>query len=686
MGFEKNDEDKGVARFLNDTGFLPDGACGLVCHPDFVHHYRGMDEEYTLYPDNCSYNGVPRNILRERQDWTNYDLRALAKNLEKAGSNLYFSIFGVDTFNACHQEWIYEHPELMVHFLRKDRVVTGHHFLLKRFKDGTYYEDFFIDKLCQVLEDYGAKGIHLADALTPPGGSGYIANFDFSSDFVDQFLTHTGIEAPADVLATMGDDSFEAEKTRADWIRKEHRLDWTNFHTTRWEMFFKKMCDRVHAIGKEVMILSMYCTDPFETVYCCGMDSRKIVNAGVDYVTANILPSSSFVVGPDDRQDPFHRYMAIAPLTAAHLPEKGHLISMLALSDATEEWSAIHHAPTLHERDMFTMMAYRMMDKDGISRALEGYFLCLGDGIPRQDWDWESERMELAFSADAERMVSPAMLWSEYAFDAMLPAYYHTRRWTPHKLFHELADAGVHCVGAVRTDGLDQYTGTLIVPNFDLLSEDEKQAVAKYDRGAVIATACPDFDPATYGITPAFIMKDGFSTYPITVFAYNCTVNDDVKEAIAPLLAEDDGAENLTGPMEYVKEPTKGTLSETLTFAKVTTGFRDAMAKLINAVRETPFVIDKEHLILKLKNGAYRVYIFNDHHNKYHKAKVTSLIPIKDLKIVTKFPVLAPRFVDSFDSHAAENHIFSDEILQMKQNFIVKIPPAGLVVLDIWEQ
>jgi len=102
MGFEKNDADKGVARFLNDTGFLPDGACGLVCHPDFVHHYRGMEEEYTLYPDNCSYNGVPRNIIRERQDWTNYDLRALAKNLKEAGSELYFSIFGVDTFNACH--------------------------------------------------------------------------------------------------------------------------------------------------------------------------------------------------------------------------------------------------------------------------------------------------------------------------------------------------------------------------------------------------------------------------------------------------------------------------------------------------------------------------------------------------------------------------------------------------------
>jgi hypothetical protein len=32
----------------------------------------------------------------------------------------------------------------------------------------------------------------------------------------------------------------------------------------------------------------------------------------------------------------------------------------------------------------------------------------------------------------------------------------------------------------------------------------------------------------------------------------------------------------------------------------------------------------------------------------------------------------------------ADNHIFTDGIQQIKQNFIVKIPPAGVVVLDIW--
>ena len=157
---------------------------------------------------------------------------------------------------------------------------------------------------------------------------------------------------------------------------------------------------------------------------------------------------------------------------------------MLSMQDAAEEWSVMHHMPCQHERDMYTMMSYQLIDKDGFSRALDGFWLCLGEGISRNDWDWERERLEIALSTqDAERVVSPAMLWSDTAHDAMLHEYIHTRRWTPFKLFYELAKGGAHCAAAIRLDGLEQYSGTLVVPNFDMLSAEEKQAVAAYDRG-----------------------------------------------------------------------------------------------------------------------------------------------------------------------------------------------------------
>ena len=82
IGFERNDPDKGVERFLNQTGFLPDGVVALLCHSDFINQYPGMEQEYELSPDNCAYWGIPRNSERERQPWTNYDLQALAANLK----------------------------------------------------------------------------------------------------------------------------------------------------------------------------------------------------------------------------------------------------------------------------------------------------------------------------------------------------------------------------------------------------------------------------------------------------------------------------------------------------------------------------------------------------------------------------------------------------------------------------
>ena len=48
IGFDKNDPDKCAQRFLDQTGFVPDGAAALVFHSDLFHLHKGMDEEYVL--------------------------------------------------------------------------------------------------------------------------------------------------------------------------------------------------------------------------------------------------------------------------------------------------------------------------------------------------------------------------------------------------------------------------------------------------------------------------------------------------------------------------------------------------------------------------------------------------------------------------------------------------------------
>ena len=682
LGFEKTDSDRGVRRFLDQAGFVPEAVCALLYHSDFFHQHEGMEKERILPPDNCSYHGIPRTAERERQAWTNYDVRELARGLKAAGSGLYASIFGATLNNAFHHEWISDHPEIRRHGRWGERNAVGH-FPLKRLKDGTFYEDFFIKKVCEALADYELEGIHLADGFCPPAG-GMLHSMDFSTDFVEQFLAHSHLTLPDEVAKTMGQDDTRSEVTRADYIYGNHRVEWVEFNAWRWEVFFRKLCTAVHAIGKKVMTLGMYCTDPFETLYCIGVDLKRIVEAGVDCVTANTLPTSCYILGRDEgkpqRPYYFNRYMALAPITAAHLP-KGRMITMLALQDPTEEWSTMHHAPCQHERDMYTVTAYHIHDGDGLSRATEGLMLCLGEGIPASDWAWERERLAIALSAkETERVVSPAMLWSDTVQERMLRAYVETRRWTPFKLFYELAKGGAHCAATVRPEGLDTYEGPLVVPCFDLLSEEEKRAVAAYDRGAVLCTAVAGTDPTDYGMQPEILFEDGFSDGPTMVFAFGCQVGAETREAIAALLAEDDGTPNLDKDPSKIEEP-QYTLSDTLVFAKMTTGFRDAMALLLSAIQDSPFIINKANMILKMKDGAYRLYLFNDSEVKYHRAFVQSKTEIDYTKIISKFPVLPPRYVEQATDKL--QFIYKEEP-EVKRGFEVKIQPGGVTIIDVY--
>ena len=681
LGFDRNDADKGVSRYLKQTGFVPDAVCALLHHPDFFNQYPGMDEEFTLPPDNCAYYGIPRTAERERQPWTNYDVRDLAKNLEKAGSGLYASVFGAYLGDAFHKEWLTDHPEIKRHGRSGAENATGL-FALKRLKDGTYYEDFFIEKVCKALVDYGLTGIHLADGFCPPAG-GMLHSMEFSTDFVDQFLSYSGIELPENIAKTMGNDDKESETLRADWIYANQREAWVEFNAWRWEVFFKKLCDKVHAVGKKVMVLGMYCTDPFETLYCIGIDLKRLVLAGVDTITANILPTSCYILGKDEGKEQrtyyFHRYMAIASTTASYLP-KGSMVTMLGLQDPTEEWSVMHHLPCQHERDAYTMMAYKTIDENGISPASDGFVLCLGEGISESDWNWERERLEIALSArDANEIISPAMFWSDTTQEKMLHEYIGTRRWTPFKLFYELAKSGAHCVATVTLDGLAKYSGTLVVPNFDMLSEEEQKAIASYDRGAVLCTASPDFKPEKYGISPEIIFSDSFAKYSQTAFAFGCTVSEETKKAIYSLIATDDGTPNLPDDLMNLKEPDY-TLMDTLVFTKVTLGFKDALAHLLNAINDCPFEINKPNIVLKTKDGAYRLYLFNDSELKYHRAFVKTEREILEANIVSKFPVLPPRYIESATGNL--QHIYKEEP-KVKKSFEIKLQPAGVTIIDV---
>ena len=668
LGFEKNDPDKGAARYIDHIGFTPDSVCGLIFHPDFIHYYKGMDEEYTLLQANCAYYGIPRNKERARQEWTNHDLRQLVAELKKKGVGFYAGIMGVYLNDIFHREWMSDNPE--VRYLEPDGRV-GSLMCLKRMKDGTYYEDFFIQKVVQALVDYDFAGVHMSDALTP---TTFLYKGDYSSDMLEQFLNHTGITPPDAVAATIGDNGADSCHVRWQYLWNEKREEWIRFMGWRWEQFYKKLCSAVHAVGKEVWALGMYCTDPFETRYVYGLELHKAFEAGLDCVTANILPTG---VAMNDKNSPyfFHRYHMIEPFLRAQIKD-GRILNMLGVQDASEEWSVLEHQPVKLERDIYTITSYCYTDEKGCRSATDGMFICLGDGIAKEHWNFLKGRIDTGFDTDPEFVHSPTVLWSDTANERMLHAYIETRRPSAHKQAYEIFKNGTPIGGSVRTASLEHFKGNLFVPNFDLLSDAEKTQLAAFTQPWV-GTAPADFDLAACGITPAFVCMDTCSDYPLQAFLCGASLSEETKQQILALCVEDDGIPSCGDEPERMIHP----LENEAPFRKLNTGFLHACGLLLQSAMYKAFPVTCNYpmMAVRLKNGKDRLYIYNPDENIYGHAVVTCENEPQSVDIHSNYPVLPVRFLSEGNTGFA----FDYTKKVAKNRFQTKTAPAGVTIIDI---
>ncbi len=685
LGLDREQPDYGVGEWKERMGFTPDGVCLFLCHSDIINQHDNMENEFELHPDDCAYCAIPRNTIRERQPWTNYDLRGAVNKLKEEGVAPYLSIQGASYNNAFHREWITDHPEIHAFFTDGSRRSM---YVLKRFTDGTYYEDFFIDKLCKTLVDYGFDGIQLSDQFCPPGGVTH--NCDYSTDMIEQFLNYTGITPPENILASMGNDDGDAIKMRGEWIWKSVREQWLLFLTWRWEGFCKKICDAVHAIGKKVITLAVYLSDPLETIYCFGVDLKRLTKAGVDYIMPNTLPTSVHFNG---REESFWRYMSTIPLNAAYLNGTEQLC-MLGVKDSTEEWDALQHEPCMFQRDMYTILGQQMLEKDGYRSAADGVMICLGDSVSADEWSFMRKHFDVAYSHDVEEILTPVALWSDDALYNTLHAVIETGRWSAHKFIYETANHGTPCGAVVKTENLSSVKSTLFVPNFDLLSQNEREAVVNHTNSPVVITVSADFDLSTYGIKPVVSFTDTTAKHPMSVVAFGADVSQEFLNNVNEYLNSPDDSEEPEFSIDEI--PTWSyTLSDTIPYIKHSSGFIDALAYVLYHINDTkmPFfaecIHDTKHVIkdvcpnitFRLKNGKYRVYLYNPERDRYRKIDVSSQKGIVEAKVVSYFPVLPVKYNNNGKSFI---HNYNDDDTNVVyDDFRTKIMPNGVTVVDI---
>ena len=678
IGFDAKKEDKGVEEFLSNTGFVPEGISLFLFHSDIVNQHEGMEKEFILHPDNCSYYGVPRNEFRERQEWTNYDLRTLARGLSCKGIDTYLGIMGVYLENTRHQEWESDYPELLSIGCNGRMNLN----VLKRFKDGTFYEDFFIKKVVDVLDDYGFTGLHVSDFFCPPEHS--ICNGDFSTDMLEQFIEYSGIILPESILCRMGYDEHADIIVRKDYIWNSLRREWIEFYVWRWEKFWGKVSFALHKRDKKVMINNAWASDPFEAMYRYGIDYQKLSAAGVDYFVAETVPEGAELV--DNTGDLFRQYMSMAHMMSVFMP-KGKVLSLLGVKDCTEEWDMLHHAPTRLERDIYTLASLYYHKENKLCNSMQGYMITLGDGIVKDEWEWLQKRFDIALSDTPKSIAAATVIWSDKAHYGLLDEYIHNRRPSTHKLVYDLLNRNGALGASARIEDIDSLEGPLFVPNFDLLPENEQEIIMSYKKGAVICIASSDFMSKNTQIVYDISFEDKYAPYKLCAFAFGITnFDEEIKIKINECLqCKAEIIDNTEIPMLWQDA---SFFTTPMIFRKMSEAFLNACVVLLDSSGVSIFSADVPLMPQVMEDGTYRLYVFN-RDKIYKRAEIYSKKRIVSVRNVSMYPVLPVKMIYKATSDqkldGAKGHLmnYAPKCDEIPCGFIAKIPPFGVSIFDI---
>lgn len=673
IGFDRDKADKGVGEYLSQTGFVPKGMSVFMFHSDIINQHEGMGREFTLHPDNCSYYGSPRNEFRERQPWTNYDLRTLGKELSDRGIEAYLGIMGVYLEDSRHKEWETDHPELMS-FGVNGRMNLN---VLKRFADGTYYEDFFAEKTLAALDDYGFAGLHVSDFFCPPEHS--ICNGDFSADMLGQFTDYTGIKLPQDIVDRLGFDEQADIERRQEYIWNQLRREWIGFYAWRWEKFWGKVAQKLHAQGKKVMINNAWCADPFEALYRYGIDYKRLYAAGVDYFVAESVPEGLEMV--DCTRDLFRPLMLMPQLMSAFSPE-GKLLTLLGVKDCTEEWDMLHHAPPRLERDMYILASLFAYRGGQLKRSLDGYMITLGDGITEEEWAWLRGRSAIAFSGEPEAVNAATVIWSDHALYKGIDEYIRTRRPSTQELVCRLQQMGGSLGAVARVEDVDQLGGALFVPNFHLLSEKEQCAVLTYDKAPVVCTVAKEYvGRAKWDIC----LEDKKANHGLCLCAKNMTLTGEQAAALEKWIDQSAPAVDLSGdPAKWIDPPF---FTTPMPFVNMSEGFKKACVMLLDMTGVSIFHSEHGILTMKLESGAYRVYVFNPRNN-YLRAQINCDKRVLKVDNVSVFPLMPCKLLAKVSTEGkgdgAKAHLMQVEDPDaVAAGFVGKVQPCGVSIFDV---
>ncbi|MBQ0104881.1 MAG: hypothetical protein KBT47_02460, partial [Armatimonadetes bacterium] len=474
VGFQRTKPDYGVADYIENLGFVPTVLCLFVSAPDFILSFDKNDGEKVLPRDCCVYGVYSMDERRNIEPWKMREVKELISELHKNNIKVFVSVMTWYMFNRMRPEWLDNHKEILSQPIEGG---TGHSINpLKRFKDGTWFEDFFLKQITDCMDYYNFDGWHAADGWGPTMYTIYDA--DFSDDFVSQFECYSNIQG----IEKNCDGNKRKIQKRGKYIWRNYRKEWIDFYTNRWADFFRKFTKEFKKKRREIFVNSSMTRDPFEAKYRYGIDYRLLTDAGIDgFIVETGAAAQDLMSGDRNR----HYDYTMSFLAIKTYCPTAKLIFLHVVQDHCENFDGITHNPNAVEKEVMAL-ANEHIFKDGkYIRCADGFMVCLADGL--KAWQWRNLKhiWDSAFG-NGDEISGPMLIWSDRAFNNQTEDFITNRNWHTQKFMHRISQAGAPFSKMCSVDDIEDVQDTLVVFNSYLYPDDELEKILSKEKVIII--------------------------------------------------------------------------------------------------------------------------------------------------------------------------------------------------------
>ena len=501
LAFDNTRRDFGVKAYLDEAQKIPTGISFLTGY-DFALKYAGMDRERVLPPGVCSRSAHETNGRRERQKWTNYQVRGLIAELHKYGIKAVFNIF------PCY---------LRDHFGREfltDANPEKRSALIAPMNDGRLMGDFMLEKIAETITGYGFDGWQAADDIAAPWSSVIYPTDNLIRLFAEE---NRSLGLPAFLLENADRDDLKRRK-KLQYLQQFRWREWNDYLLAAWKRFWVKAVATIHGLGKILLVNSPNTKSVFGALQYLNVDYRQLAELGVDYLIAETCTTSCGLVWHN--RSLLHEFSAMMSEMTASMPGVKILI-MPAVRDRVEGFDMFEHALSRLERDIHILNSQGILRDGELKRCADGFMFCLGDCIDAWEWKRFHEIYGQSVSFDAVRNGEMIWLLDPKAFDALHEDHHLYGTWSPAAQITELKNRrsiDISTIAAVSE--LDNITQPMIVPNFHLLGRKlQKRILAKKLPLVLTGNFRPDGLPAgaeavRWKLNPDFVWHCVFLNWP----------------------------------------------------------------------------------------------------------------------------------------------------------------------------